>query len=149
MRIYRDLDLVESLGSGIPRILRAYGRDCFSFTDNFVRITLPISKGTPQRGVIISTEENVQVSVQVKSLIISISKRNLSVDEILKMYKQVYKQVYKSHWYFKKKFISPAMQQGWIEMQYPDKPNHLQQKYRLTERGMLLLDTFIQQNEQK
>ena len=149
MRIYRDLDLVESLGSGIPRILRAYGRDCFSFTDNFVRITLPISKGTPQRGVIISTEENVQVSVQVKSLIISISKRNLSVDEILKMYKQVYKQVYKSHWYFKKKFISPAMQQGWIEMQYPDKPNHPQQKYRLTERGMLLLDTFIQQNEQK
>ena len=82
MRIYRDLDLVESLGSGIPRILRAYGRDCFSFTDNFVRITLPISKGTPQRGVIISTEENVQVSVQVKSLIISISKRNLSVENV-------------------------------------------------------------------
>ena len=27
MRIYRDLDLVESLGSGIPRILRSYGRD--------------------------------------------------------------------------------------------------------------------------
>ena len=54
----------------------------------------------------------------------------LSVDEIL----QVYKQVYKSHWYFKKKFILPAMQRGWIEMQYPDKPNHPQQKYKLTER---------------
>ena len=34
---------VESLGSGIPRILRAYGEDCFKFTDNFIRITLPIS----------------------------------------------------------------------------------------------------------
>ena len=36
-------DTVESLGSGIPRILRAYGEDCFKFTDNFVRIILPIS----------------------------------------------------------------------------------------------------------
>ena len=35
--------LIESLGSGIPRILRAYGEDCFKFTDNFIRITLPIS----------------------------------------------------------------------------------------------------------
>ena len=34
---------VESLGSGIPRILRAYGEDCFKFTDNFIRITLPIT----------------------------------------------------------------------------------------------------------
>ena len=38
-----DVELVESLGSGIPRILRAYGEDCFKFTDNFIRITLPIS----------------------------------------------------------------------------------------------------------
>ena len=29
---------------GIPRILRAYGEDCFKFTDNFIRITLPISE---------------------------------------------------------------------------------------------------------
>ena len=43
MRIYRDVELVESLGSGIPRILRAYGEDCFKFTDNFIRTTLPIS----------------------------------------------------------------------------------------------------------
>ena len=43
MRIYRNLDIVESLGSGIPRILRAYGEDCFKFTDNFIRITFPAS----------------------------------------------------------------------------------------------------------
>ncbi len=38
MRIYRDVELVESLGSGIPRILRAYGEESF----NFIRITFPI-----------------------------------------------------------------------------------------------------------
>lgn len=43
MRIFKDVELVESLGSGIPRILRAYGTDCFRFTENFIRLTLPIS----------------------------------------------------------------------------------------------------------
>ena len=42
MRIYRDVELVESLGSGIPRILRAYGEESFKFTDNFIRITFPV-----------------------------------------------------------------------------------------------------------
>lgn len=43
MRIYRDLELVESLGSGIPRILKVYGEECFKFTDNFIRITFFVS----------------------------------------------------------------------------------------------------------
>ena len=41
MRIYKDLDLVEHLGSGIPRILESYGKDCFRFTENFTRMNLP------------------------------------------------------------------------------------------------------------
>ena len=44
MRIYKDVELVESLGSGIPRILRAYGEDCFHFTENFIRLVLPVAK---------------------------------------------------------------------------------------------------------
>lgn len=43
MRNYRDVELVESLGSGVPHILRAYGEDCFKFTYNFIRITLLIT----------------------------------------------------------------------------------------------------------
>ena len=39
MRIFRDLRLVEQLGSGIPRILHSYSRDCFRFSENFVRMT--------------------------------------------------------------------------------------------------------------
>jgi predicted HTH transcriptional regulator len=30
---------VEQLGSGIPRILHSYSRDCFRFSENFVRMT--------------------------------------------------------------------------------------------------------------
>ena len=44
MRIYKDIDLVEYLGSGIPRILQTYDRSCFRITDNFIRIALPSSE---------------------------------------------------------------------------------------------------------
>ena len=141
MRIYRDVELVESLGSGIPRILRAYGEDCFKFTDNFIRITLPISvqDGTQSAP---SEQVDVQVSVQVKMLIHSISSKELSVDEILAVYKLLYKQEYKSKWYFKKHTIQPALLEGYVEMIYPDKPNHPKQKYRLTAKGIALKDSL-------
>ena len=133
MRIYRDVELVESLGSGIPRILRAYGEDCFKFTDNFIRITLPISahEGTKSAP-----------SDQVNRLIHSIGDGELSVDEILKVYNLLYKQVYKSKGYFKRHTIQPAMLEGYVEMIYPDKPNHPKQKYRLTAKGIALKNSL-------
>jgi predicted HTH transcriptional regulator len=54
MRIYRDLDLVEQLGSGMNRILSAYSPDVFKISDNFLEVCFPIEgslefskKGTP------------------------------------------------------------------------------------------------------
>src|SRR5699024_6423078 len=38
MRIFKDVELVEHLGSGMGRILPAYGRDSFQITDNFMRL---------------------------------------------------------------------------------------------------------------
>ena len=160
MRIYRDVELVESLGSGIPRILRAYGEDCFKFTDNFIQITLPVSvydddhasyhEGTrlaPSWQV--SVQAGEQVSVQVKTLINSINSRELSVDEIMEVYKTVYKLVYKSKWYFKKHTIQPAILEGYVEMVYPDSPNHPKQKYRLTAKGLQLKEIIKEQKENK
>ena len=57
MRIYRDLDIVESLGSGIPRILRAYGEESFHFTDNFIRIIFPASVQTDHASGLESTRK--------------------------------------------------------------------------------------------
>ena len=39
MRIFKDVELVEQLGSGIPRIFEHYGKESFSFSDNFLRMT--------------------------------------------------------------------------------------------------------------
>lgn len=152
MRIYRDVELVESLGSGIPRILKAYGEDSFRFTDNFIRITFPVSVqayNVDHASDHASDYASVQVSEQVKSLIIILEEKEMSVGEILKVYKLVYKQVYKSHWYFKKHFIVPAIQENLAEMTHPDVPSHPNQKYRLTPKGMELKKALKKQKENK
>lgn len=42
MRVFRDVDLVESLGSGMKRIGKVYSlKDIFSFTTNFIRTSIP------------------------------------------------------------------------------------------------------------
>ena len=41
MRIFKDLNLVEQLGSGVPRMLKNYSKKCFTFTENFLRTVFP------------------------------------------------------------------------------------------------------------
>ena len=113
--------------------MRAYGEDCFNFTDNFIRITLPISANEGTKSV---------PSDQVNRLIHSVEDGELSVDEILKVYKLLYKQVYKSKGYYKRHTIQPAMLEGYVEMIYPDKPKHPKHKYRLTAKGIVLKNSL-------
>ncbi len=44
MRVFKDLDMVEYLGSGMPRILKAYSRESYTFSKHFVRTVFPISQ---------------------------------------------------------------------------------------------------------
>ncbi len=44
MRVFKDLGLVEQLGSGMSRILKSYGRDIFRISDNFVKVVFPYSE---------------------------------------------------------------------------------------------------------
>ena len=38
MRIFKDLELVEQLGTGIVRILKSYDKNVYEFSDNFIRV---------------------------------------------------------------------------------------------------------------
>ena len=46
MRVFRDLDLVEQLGSGMTRILKAYDKSIFKTTNNYIQVSFPISEIT-------------------------------------------------------------------------------------------------------
>ena len=94
---------VESLGSGIPRILRAYGEDCFKFTDNFIRIILPISA-------------HDHASVQVEKLV-SMLTGEMGRSDLQRLLS------IKNRDYFRTDYLSPAISNGYVELTIPDKPN--------------------------
>ena len=121
---------VESLGSGLPRILRAYGEDCFKFTDSFIRITLPISNHNHA-----SDHASDHASVQVEKLV-SILTGEMGRSELQGLLS------IKNRDYFRTDYLNPAISNGYIELTIPDKPNSQNQKYRLTAKGMALKNSL-------
>ena len=45
MRVFKDVDLVEQLGSGMSRIMEVYDQSIFTFEDNFLIVTFPFVGG--------------------------------------------------------------------------------------------------------
>lgn len=41
MRVFKDLGLVEQLGSGMSRIIKAYDKSVFEISDHFIKVVLP------------------------------------------------------------------------------------------------------------
>lgn len=139
MRIYRDVELVESLGSGIPRILRAYGEACFKFTDNFIRITLPVSvydEGHASSHT--SDHEGTKLAPSVEKLIVFCSETR-SFTEILSFME------YTDKTKFRKNSFILLLEADILEQTIPDKPNSRNQKYRLTAKGLQLKEIIKEQ----
>ena len=130
MRVFRDLDLVEHLGSGVPRILRSYGKECFKFTENFLRMIFP---ATAQVTAQDTAQDTAQVTAQVKELIEILSKE-MDRQEIQDMLGLSHREN------FRLKYLKPALEQGFIEMTIPERPSSKLQKYRLTILGKQLKD---------
>jgi predicted HTH transcriptional regulator len=118
MRIFRDLDLVEHLGSGVPRILKSYGKECFKFTENFLRMTFPASEQVTE-----------QVTEQVRKPVQVLSSKTKSANDLMLDLDLKHRPT------FLYDYLKPALEQGFIEMTVPDKPNSSLQKYRLTVLG--------------
>ena len=128
MRVFRDLEIVEHLGSGVPRILKACGRNAFEIRDSFVRIVFryaqPISEITPQ--------VTGQVTGQVMKLLF-VMNGDMSRSEIQKTLGLKHRDS------FVESYLQPALEAELVSMTIPDKPNSRLQKYRLTDNGRALL----------
>ncbi|MCY4298065.1 MAG: putative DNA binding domain-containing protein [Flavobacteriaceae bacterium] len=103
MRVFKDLELVEYLGSGIPRILEYYDKKCFVFLDHFLRIVFyknngdkeiaSIEKGgvIDEKGGVIDEkggviDENIKLTVRQRDLLNHIQRNNrLTYIELSKM----------------------------------------------------------------
>lgn len=151
MRIFKDVDLVEQLGSGIPRILETYGKECFQFSANFLRMVFPCLRAShrqasaepvnntdqvPEQATDQVTDQAIdqatdQATDQVKALLsVMINEHNRS--ELMDFLNLSHNHT------FRQNYLHPAIEKGLIELTIPDKPNSSKQKYRLTAKGKQL-----------
>ena len=148
MRIFRDLELVESLGSGMGYIMQKYGRENFIFLDNFIRMTVPyITKDregqavSPQATPQVTPQVAPQVNLLILRLLKAVGHREKSVAQLLVC------TGIKGRKDFRTRYLTPALEQGLIEMSQPDSPRSPTQKYRLTAKGMAALASYTRINQ--
>ena len=69
MRVFRDVELVESLGTGLQRMLEVYGEECCVFMDHFTRVVIPYAWLPGEENHLkktISTQKTIQKTIQKK-----------------------------------------------------------------------------------
>ncbi|WP_333873712.1 RNA-binding domain-containing protein [Methylobacter sp.] len=110
MRVFRDLDMVEQLSSGVPRILEHYPRSIYRFTPNFIRLVLPYAEGFEQ--VTGQADELLQFCAVPRSTKEMMQHLGLSHRE-----------------HFRDTFLLPLIASGKLAPTIPDKPSSPNQRY--------------------
>lgn len=137
--------------------IEAWGRGYTKISENFKKENLHIPTFEQVRGGIMVTIEReifkaingdrngivdnlpieiAQVTRQVKDLIISIDGNVLTKNEIVKLHKLEHK----SNKTLIEQYFTPAVSLGLVAMEYPESPRHPRQKYKLTEKGLRVLE---------
>lgn len=77
MRVFKDLNLVEQLGTGIRRILKYYSEDIYVFTPNFIKVDIPYNENKLSKKV-----EGVEYDLSSTELkILSLIKNDESITQ--------------------------------------------------------------------
>lgn len=79
MKIFKDLGFVEHMGTGIIRILSKYDESIFTFSSNFIKVSIPFNKEKNSSNSNETSTKNVSKR-QLK--IMELIKENLTQDEI-------------------------------------------------------------------
>ncbi len=97
-----------------------------------------------QHNLQLDTDVKVQdMEDRRKRLIVSIDFYVFSTNELLQHYISCNHLATISRQAFAKSILKPAIDDGYVQMLYPDKPNHRGQKYKLTEKGLIILRKLI------
>ena len=87
MRVFKDLDLVEQLGTGIIRILKSYSKDVYEFTDNFIRVNFKFKSPESLSNIPRAVNENNYLLSETQERIVNLIKENnrITQSEISKL----------------------------------------------------------------
>ena len=138
MRVFKDVELVEQLGSGMERIMKVYDESNFEFLPNFLRINFFFDKevleyleeteqDTPNKLMTQDKAEKYEASKMTEQD--TPNKLNSKADMILefcleaKSVKEIMEYIGLKHRpTFVYKHLTPLLKQGFIQMTIPDKP---------------------------
>jgi len=110
IRIFKDLGMVEQLGSGVPRILRAYPKDCFHFGDSFLRITIPKAIVEADNKELVDDEISASIGGAIGGAIGELTERQREILELISKDPKIgYRKV------AEKLAINPSAAQGHFE----------------------------------
>ena len=133
--------------------MQSYSKESFKFMENTLRVIFPIdedlqalmeeeAQATPQvppkyraRYHASTMQVPMQVPMQVKDLL-NILKEVSYREEIQE------KLGLKNRDYFRKNYLNPAIEQGFVALTIPDKPTSSKQQYYLTDKGKEFLKTL-------
>lgn len=131
IRVFKDINLIENIGSGILRILKAYKKDSFVFMDNFLRVSFKYKKNPfnyesqndeNEKNVGKSSKKSSKKAVS-KEAILQLCSSEKSLKEIVEYFG--YKDIYK----FKNKYINTLLKSEKLRMTIPEQPKNRNQKY--------------------
>ncbi len=131
IRVFKDVDLIENIGSGVLRILDAYDKSCFKFMDHFLRVSFkykenPFKYDTEQVKPNKITEQDKPNKKEDKiNLILEFCKEPKSVKEIMEYIGLKHRPT------FMYDYLNPLLEKNKLQMTIPDKPKSKNQKYVL------------------
>lgn len=97
MRVFRDLEFVEQLGTGIQRVLKVYDKSIFEFYPNHIRVTIPFNDNTLNYKKNEEFVENNSLSkIQNSILQLIQTKPTITQDEIAQILGVTLKTIYRN-----------------------------------------------------
>lgn len=132
IRVFKDVDLIENIGSGVLRILDAYDKSCFKFMDHFLRVSFKYKenpfeydektdKKTTKKNDK-KTTKKIKVKPQEKD-VLNFCKDAKTLKEITTYFG------FKDISTFKKNYINPLLEKGTLQLTIPEQPKNRNQKY--------------------
>jgi predicted HTH transcriptional regulator len=137
MRVFKDLAMVEYLGSGMPRILKAYPREAYTFSTHFIRTTFPVSREAlaleeevlKAEAKTSGAQSRAQSRAQSVAVLLALTDATRSAMELI----EILGLETKTGAF--KRAIKELLEQELIAYTLPEKPGSRLQKYRITEIG--------------
>lgn len=81
MRVFKDLELVEQLGTGIIRILKSYSKDVYEFSDNFIRVNFKFRTSKTLVNIPKSVDNNIYSLSETQENILKLIRKNSRITQ--------------------------------------------------------------------